>query len=62
MKLRISKGAIYRLGIRVKNLGEKLGHIRLFGFHIFSLLCAPVINLGYALRDSVRGCTIGEME
>jgi hypothetical protein len=47
-----SNGFIYRLGQRVKDGGERIGHTRLFGVHIFSLICRPMIALGRAIRDS----------
>jgi hypothetical protein len=47
-----SKGFVYRLGQRIKDFGERMGHVRLFGIRIFGLVCGPVISLGYGIRDS----------
>lgn len=53
-----SKGFIYRWGQRIKDLGERMGHVRLFGIHI----CGHyIIGLGYAIKNSVMDSPIGEM-
>jgi hypothetical protein len=57
----MSKGSIWRLGQWLKDRGERIGHVRLFGFHFLNWLAGPVIRLGLAIRDSVRNCPIREM-
>jgi hypothetical protein len=56
-----SKGFIYRTGMRIKDRGERIGHVRLFGFHFLNWLAGPVIRLGLAIRDSVRNCPVFEL-
>jgi hypothetical protein len=56
-----SNGFIYRWGVRIKEFGERMGHVRLFGIHIFNWCCGPVINLGYAIIKSVANRPIREM-
>ena len=55
-----SKGFIYRWGQRIKEAGERMGHISLFGIHIFNWLFGLVINLGLWIRDSAGSYPIGE--
>jgi hypothetical protein len=45
-------GFIYRLGQRIKDHGERLGHARVFGIHIFNRIAGAVISLGLAIRES----------
>ena len=56
-----SKGAIYRLGQRIKERGERIGHVRMFGIHFLNWIAGPVIALGLAIRDSVMHCPVSEM-
>jgi hypothetical protein len=56
-----SKGFIYRWGQRIKEAGERMGHVRLFGIHIFGFVCGLFIGLGIRIKDSVMSCPIGEM-
>jgi hypothetical protein len=48
-----SFGFKYRWGIRIKDFGERLGHIRFFRFHFLNWLAGPVINTGLRIKDSV---------
>jgi hypothetical protein len=57
----MSKGKIFRMGVRIKEAGERMGHIKFFGIHVFGWCCGLVIQLGLAIRDSVKGCPIREM-
>jgi hypothetical protein len=41
---------LYRQAVRVKEFGERMGHIRLFTIPIFRPFCGSVINLGLAIR------------
>jgi hypothetical protein len=45
------KGFIFRWGQRVKDIGEQMAHIRLFGIPILRPFCGPVISLGLAIRN-----------
>ena len=55
------KGFIFRTGVRIKDFGERMGHVRIFGFHVFNWFCGLVIRLGLTVRDSVRNCPIGDL-
>jgi hypothetical protein len=57
----IMRGFIYRLGIFIKERGERMAHVKLFGIPVLRWCCGPVIGLGLAIRDSVRNCPIGEL-
>jgi hypothetical protein len=57
----MSKGSIWRLGQRIKDFAERMGHVRIFGIHVLNWLAGPVIRLGLAIRDSVRNTPISEM-
>lgn len=57
----MNKGRIFRLGARIKDAGERMGHIKVLGIRVFGWCCGLVIGLGLAIRDSVRNCPIGEM-
>lgn len=48
-----SNGFKYRWGIRIKDFGERLGHIRIFGFHFLNWLAGPVVGIGLKIKDSV---------
>ena len=56
-----SKGSIYRKGISLKERGERMAHIRIFGIPVFRCFCGPVIGLGYKLIGLARNVAIGEM-
>jgi hypothetical protein len=60
-KMILSKGTIHCLGQRVKERGERIGHVSVCGVHIFDWLAGPVIRLGIAIRDSVSNCPVREM-
>ena len=55
------KGFIYRTGIRIKELGERMGHIRVFDIHVFNWFSGFVIGLGYRLIGLARNIAIGEL-
>jgi hypothetical protein len=57
----MSKGSIYRFGVCVKEFGERIGHVRLFGIHFLNWFAWLVIRLGLAIKDSVRNNSISEM-
>ena len=52
----MSKGSVWRLGQQIKDFGERMGHIRMFGIHFLNWIAGPVISLGLAIRDSVMHC------
>jgi len=60
-KMILSNGAIYRMGQRIKDCGERIGHFRMFGIHFLNWLAGPVIRLGLAIRNSVMQCPLCEM-
>jgi len=45
-----SKGFIYRWGIRIKNLGDRAGHKRVFGVFVFGWLSVPIRGIGFRLK------------
>jgi len=47
------KGWIYRRAVGLKDRGERLGHIQVFGLRPFTLLASVLICLGLALRGWV---------
>jgi hypothetical protein len=60
-KMILSNGATYCLGQWIKDRGERIGHIRVFGIHIFNWIAGAVISLGLAIKDSVRHSPLMEM-
>jgi len=55
------KGSIWRLGQRIKDNGERIGHVRVFGVHFLNWIAGPVISLGLAIRGMVANCPIKEL-
>jgi hypothetical protein len=56
-----SKGFIYRLGVRIKDFGERVGHIKVCGVFLFKRLSSRIVAKGLEIKDSVLSCPIGEM-
>lgn len=56
-----SKGFIYRFGQRIKDLGEWLGHVKIFGLRIFCWCCGAVTGAGLWIMDSVGNCPAAEL-
>ena len=56
----LSKGFIYRTGVRIKEIGERVGHINILGVFIFNQLSGWIVSKGLAMKDSVLGCPISE--
>jgi hypothetical protein len=56
-----SKGFIYRWGIRIKDLGESVGHVKICGVFILGWLSTPIVRKGLAIKDSVLGSPISEL-
>ncbi len=54
-------GTIYRFGIFVKEAGEQMGRVRVFGVPVLRPFCGTVICLGLRIKDSVLDCPIGKM-
>ena len=46
-------GFIYRRAVAIKEFGERLAHIRVFGIRPLYWLSGPVIRTGLALREWV---------
>ena len=53
----ISKGFIYRLGIFIKEIGERIGHVKIGRIFIFNWLSNRIIKKGLTIKDSVLGNT-----
>jgi hypothetical protein len=47
------QGWIYRRAVGLKDFGERLSHIKIFGIRIFWLPAGQIIRWGLALRDWV---------
>lgn len=59
----LSRCFVYRWGQRIKDFGERMGHIRVFGIHIFRWCCGAVIGAGLAIKGWIlENSTIGELE
>ena len=56
-----SRGFIYRTGVRIKDFGERVGHIKIHGFFIFSRLSGLITRIGLAIKESVFNCPISEL-
>ena len=61
MIFKFKKGGIYRLGVSVKEQGERMAHVRVFGIHFLNWIAGPVISLGLAIRGMVANCPIVEL-
>jgi hypothetical protein len=61
-KMRIlSKGFIYRTGVRIKDFGERAGHVKICGVFIFSRLSYWITRKGLAIKESVFNCPVSEL-
>jgi hypothetical protein len=53
----LNKGAIYRMGIAIKEFGERMALIPPLRF-----ICVPVINLGLSIKNwALNHSTVAEM-
>jgi hypothetical protein len=57
----LSGGFIWRQGQRIKDFGERIGHVQVLGIHFLNWLAGLVISLGYKIRDSVRDIPVSSM-
>ena len=48
-----NKGFIFRWGMRIKDCGERIGHVNIFGIPILGWLADPIISVGLKIKDSV---------
>ena len=55
------KGWVFRMGVRIKEAGERMGNAKFFGIHVFGWCCGTVIALGIAIRNSVDGCPVSRL-
>ena len=46
-----SRGFIYRLGVRIKECGEKIGHLKLGSVFILGWLACPIILIGLKIKE-----------
>jgi len=44
------EGFVFRCGVRVKNFGERLSHIKVRGVFILSWLGSSIINIGNGIK------------
>lgn len=56
-----SKGFIYRWGMRIKDFGERVGHVKIRGVFILGRLSDWITHIGLAIKDSVLSCPVSEM-
>jgi hypothetical protein len=45
------KGFIFRCGQGIKDFGEGMSHVKIFGIPVLRPFCGPVISLGLAIRN-----------
>ena len=57
----LRKGFVYRLGVRIKEFGERMNHVKVLGKRIFGCCSGLVIGLGIAIRDTVSSCYVRDM-
>ena len=57
----MKRGFIYRLGVRIKETGERMAAKKIFGIPALRWCCGPVIKLGLMIKDSVAGRPMEEM-
>jgi hypothetical protein len=55
-----SKGFVYRWGVRIKNFGECMALVKVFGIPILRWCCRPVVDLGLGIRNSVMNSPAAE--
>ena len=48
----MKRGFCYRFGVLVKECGERMAHVRVFGIPALRWCCGPVIALGLAIRGA----------
>jgi hypothetical protein len=53
-----SKGFIYRWGMRIKDFGERVGHVNICGVFILGRLSDWIVRKGLAMKESVLSCPI----
>jgi len=56
-----SKGFIYRWGMRIKDFGERVGHVKIRSVFILGWLAGLIVPVGIRIKNSVLGCPISEM-
>jgi hypothetical protein len=56
----IMRGVWYRLGVRIKDFGERMAPVRLFGIPVLRPFSGPVISLGYAVKEWGMAGPIGK--
>ena len=56
----LSRGFMYRTGVRIKDFWESVGHVHIRRFFIFSLVSGWLIHIGLAIKESVFNCPISE--
>jgi len=45
-----SKGFLWRLGTGIKERGDRIGHVKVFGVFIFGWLSCPIRQIGFAIK------------
>jgi len=59
--MKISKGFIYRWGMRIKDFGERVGHVKIHSVFILGWLSCLIVPIGLAIKNSVLSCPISKM-
>jgi len=57
----ISKGFIYRWGMRIKDFGERVGHVKIRSVFILGWLADLIVPVGIRIKNSVLSYPISEM-
>ena len=52
-----SRGFVYRTGMRIKEFGERMAHVRVFSIPILNWCCGPFIDLGIAMKNAALKAT-----
>jgi hypothetical protein len=56
-----NKGFIFRFGQGMKDMGERMAHIRVLGIPVLRWCCRPIIALGLAIKRSVMNCPAADL-
>ena len=57
----LSEGTVFRNGMRIKDFGERVGHVKVFGKFIFHRLSGWIVGKGLDMKNSVRDCRISKV-
>jgi hypothetical protein len=55
-----SRGFIYRMGVRIKERGERMAHVKVLGIPVLRWCSRPVIVFGLVIKNSVMNCPVAD--